>query len=327
MATADPAQLDARVRAAELTLAAHYGRTLVEHVVQIEGGYSPETMAPKLRLRIVEYPAVTRPTPAAATLPPILLLHGVASSAALLLPLLASLPDRRVLAIDWPGHGLSAADVIDSSDSLRSYLVMVISLAFDTFDVSEVDIIGHSLGGQAALYFAVAKPDKVRKLVLLGAPGAAFSPARASFGMRVASIPGVGTALLGLSTSQRARDRAVDRLLGAGALAGYPAEISEIGYLASQRSEFAPSVASVFRAMMTPFAARADVALTPRELAHLRVPTLIVWGVDDAILTPERGRASADAIPDVTILEIAGGHAPWLNDLTRVGDAVSAFLD
>ncbi|MEO6115742.1 MAG: alpha/beta hydrolase, partial [Pseudolysinimonas sp.] len=140
------------------------------------------------------------------------------------------------------------------------------------------------------------------------------------------SVPGLGTAMLGLSTSARAHDRAVDRLLGAGALDGYPSEINEIGFLASQRSEFGPSVASLFRAMMNPFAARADVALTATELVHLAVPTLIVWGVDDVILTPARGRASADAIPNVTILEIDGGHAPWLNDLARVGDSVSTFL-
>lgn len=78
--------------------------------------------------------------------------------------------------------------------------------------------------------------------------------------------------------------------------------------------------------MMTPLSARADVALTATELAHLAVPTLIVWGADDVILTPARGRASADAIPNATILEVAGGHAPWLNDPARVGAAVSAFL-
>jgi len=78
--------------------------------------------------------------------------------------------------------------------------------------------------------------------------------------------------------------------------------------------------------MMTPFSARSGVALTAAELAHLAVPTLIVWGSDDMILTPAHGRASADAIPNVTILEVDGGHAPWLNEPERVGHAVSAFL-
>lgn len=324
MATADPAQLDARVRAAELTLAAHYGRTLVEHSITTASGST---------VRVVEYPVVgsSDAAPVAATdaadrRPPILLLHGIAAVTATAVPLLAALADRRVLAVDWPGHGLSGAGVVPAGQSLRATTVEVLDEVLAFFHLDAVDIIGHSLGGQIALYFALAHPEWLRRLVLLGAPGAAFSQARPTFGMRVASIPGVGTALLGLSTSQRARDRAVDRLLGADALAGYPAEINEIGYLASQRAEFAPSVASLFRAMMTPVSARADVALTPRELAHLAVPTLIVWGVDDAILTPAHGRASAEAIPNVTILEVAGGHAPWLNELTRVGDAVATFL-
>jgi pimeloyl-ACP methyl ester carboxylesterase len=317
MATADPAQLDARVRAAELTLAAHYGRTLVEHVVRASAGTT---------VRVVEYPAIGA-SDAAASLPPILLLHGIASVTALAAPLLGALADRRVLAVDWPGHGLSGADTV-TAGALREHVVAVLDEVLAFFDLTSaaIDVIGHSLGGQFALYLALAHPERVRRLVLLGAPGAAFSQARATFGMRVVSVPGLGTALLGLSTSARAHDRAVDRLAGAHVLDGYPAEINEIGFLASQRSEFAASVASLFRAMMTPFAARADTALTAAELAHLAVPTLIVWGTDDVILTPARGRASADAIPHATILEIDGGHAPWLNDLARVGDAVSAFL-
>jgi len=322
MATADPAHLEARVRAAELALAAHYDRTLVEHVVEPDPGAGK----PGSRIRIVEYPAAGRPSAAAAALPPILLLHGVASTTALAVPLLASLRDRRVLAIDWPGHGLSGAEVIPPDAPLREDMIGVLDRVLEFFHLGQVDMIGHSLGGQAALYYAVAKPARVRRLVLLGAPGAAFSQARATIGMRAASIPGIGTALLGLSTSQRAHDRAVERLLGPDALDGYPPEINEIGFLASQRPEFAASAASLFRAMMTPFAARADVALTASELAHLAVPTLIVWGADDAILTPARGRASAEAIPNATILEVEGGHAPWLNQPARVGDAVSAFL-
>ena len=316
MATADPAHLEARVRAAELALATHYGRTLVEHVI-------PTTAGPTVR--VVEYPAIS-PSDAAAALPPILLLHGIASVTAPAVPLLSALADRRVLAVDWPGHGLSGTDVVPARADLRAHAVAVLDEVLGFFQLDLVDAIGHSLGGQFALYFALAHPQRLRRLVLLGAPGAAFSQARATVGMRLASIPGVGTALLGLSTSQRAHDRAVDQLFGAGTLDGYPAEINEIGFLASQRPEFAPSVASLFRAMMTPFMARADIALTATELAHLAVPTLIVWGVDDVILTPAKGRGSAEAIPNGTILEIAGGHAPWLNEPERVGAAVSAFL-
>jgi pimeloyl-ACP methyl ester carboxylesterase len=245
---------------------------------------------------------------------------------ALAVPLLGALADRRVLAVDWFGHGLSGADVLPAGDAIRAHVIAVIDQVVAFFGVDRVDAIGHSLGGQFALYWALTRPERLRRLVLLGAPGAAFSQARPTLGMRLVSVPGVGTAVLSLSTSARAHARAVGRLLGADALDGYPDEINEIGYLSSQRSDFAPSVSSLFRAMATPFGARADVALTATELAHLRVPTLIVWGVHDVILSPEHGRASADAIPNATILEVDGGHAPWLDDPVPVGEAVSAFL-
>jgi pimeloyl-ACP methyl ester carboxylesterase len=304
------------MRAAERALAARYGRTVVEHSVPSATGAT---------IRVVEYPAIG-PSDAAVALPAILLLHGIASVTAPAVPLLGMLPDRRVLAVDWPGHGLSGRDVLPAGGALREHAVAVLDKVLAYFRLDLVDVIGHSLGGQIALYFALAHPEQLRRLVLLGAPGGAFSQARANIGMRLVAIPGIGTAVLGLSTSQRAHDRAVDRLVGAGTLDGFPTEINEIGYLASQRPDFAPSVASLFRGMMTPFTARADVALTATELAHLGVPTLIVWGIDDAILTPAKGRASAEAIPHATILEIDGGHAPWLNDPERVGAAVSTFL-
>lgn len=321
MATADPALLDARIRAAEAALARRYGRTLIEHTL---------AMARGVKVRVVEYPAVEQPAvdpvDAATHLPPILLLHGIGSVSALAVPLLGALADRRVLAVDWPGHGLSGVDILPGGGGLRTHVVEVLDQVLGHFGADPVDVIGHSLGGQFALYLALAHPQRLRRIVLLGAPGAAFSQARPTLGMRLAALPGAGTALLSLSTSARTHDRAVGRLVGARALDGYPGEIGEIGYLSSQRSDFAPSVASLFRAMATPFAVRADVALTANELAHLTVPTLIVWGVRDVILSPEHGRASADAMPNATILEVDGGHAPWLDDPERVGAAVSAFL-
>ena len=180
MATADPAHLEARVRAAELSLAARYGRTLVEHVIPTRTGS---------RLRVVEYPPVGTPSKAAGNLPPIMLLHGIASTTALAAPLLVALAGRRVLAVDWPGHGLSGVGVIRPDSNVRDDAVAVVELVFGAFDLERVDLIGHSLGGQVALYAALAHPEKVRRLVLLGAPGAAFSQARPTLGMRRLTRP------------------------------------------------------------------------------------------------------------------------------------------
>ncbi|MFC5500774.1 alpha/beta fold hydrolase [Lysinimonas soli] len=311
MATADPAELDARVRSAEAALAARYGRTITEHQVRTTDG---------LRVRVVDYAG-------AHSGPPVLLLHGIASVTALAVPLIGRLEGRRVLAVDWPGHGLSGAAVLPRGGDLRAHAVAVLDAVIAGLDLTIVDVVGHSLGGQFAVYEALAHPERVRRLVLLGAPGAAFAEARPGLRMRLVAVPGLGTALLGLSTSQNTTRRGFARTLGAGALDGYPAEIIEIAHLCSQRPSFGPSVASLFRAMMTPLAARAGVAIGREELSALSAPTLLVWGDADSLLVPQRADADIAAIPHAELLEIHGGHAPWLNDLDRVGAAVSAHLN
>jgi pimeloyl-ACP methyl ester carboxylesterase len=317
MATADPAHLDARVRAAEIDLATHYGRTLVEHRVQTAAG---------LDVRVVEYPAVSE---ASAGMPPIVLLHGIAAVTAVAMPLVGALPHRRIIAVDWPGHGLSGLSVLPTGADLRAHAADVLDavLAAPGLGSSPIDLIGHSLGGQFALYFVLARPDRVRRLVLLGAPGAGFRGVRPPLAMRALAVPGVGGAILSLSTSQAAYARNSEGLLGTGALDGFPAEITEIGYLASQRSDFAPSVSSMFRALITPFAVRHSVPLTAAELVSIRVPVLSVWGDADVFLDPTTGHESLDAIPDARMLPVEGGHAPWLNDPDRVGATVAEFLE
>ena len=82
----------------------------------------------------------------------------------------------------------------------------------------------------------------------------------------------------------------------------------------------------MFRTLMAPFGIRPQVALSHDELATINLPVLMVWGATDVFLTPAKGRASFAAIPGAELLEVVGGHAPWLNDLDRVGPAVSTFL-
>jgi pimeloyl-ACP methyl ester carboxylesterase len=104
-----------------------------------------------------------------------------------------------------------------------------------------------------------------------------------------------------------------------------PADAIEIAHLCSQRPQFAASVASLFRAMMTPFAARPGVALTSAELASLEPPTVLVLGDADVILTSAAAATSMAAIRAGHTLNVSGGHAPWLDD-PSVGPAVAAFL-
>jgi pimeloyl-ACP methyl ester carboxylesterase len=313
MATADPALLDARVRAIETTLARGIHRTTSEHTVTTDAGVG---------VRVVEFAGDADGSHAG---PPVLLLHGIASVTALALPVVAALGGRRVLAVDWPGHGLSGAAVLPKAADVRAHVDSVLDAVFSALDLGPIDVVGHSLGGQFGLLHALHHPERVRRLVLLGAPGAAFEGARSPLGMRLAAVPGLGTGILGLSTSQQATRRGFVRTLGAHAVDALPEETIEIAHLTSQRPSFAPTVASLFRAMMTPFAVRPGIAVTRAELATLATPTLLVLGDRDVILTQTIAAGSMASVPGGTTLEVSGGHAPWLDD-PSVSPAVATFL-
>ncbi|MGV9270888.1 alpha/beta fold hydrolase [Kitasatospora sp. NPDC003701] len=61
-----------------------------------------------------------------------------------------------------------------------------------------------------------------------------------------------------------------------------------------------------------------------RRLGHVRVPTLLVWGESDRIVTPAYGAAYADAFADGTLAVVPGaGHLPQIER----PEATTALID
>jgi len=302
---------DTKVRAPETRLFEHYDLRHAERLVEVH--------QPAVTVRVIEVDGDRDQ-------PPIVLLHGIASATVVAVPLMSQLRGRRIIAIDWPGHGLSGPCVLHRNDSIRNHAVSVIAAVVDSFGVTTVDLVGHSMGGQFGLYYALAEPDRVRRLVLLGAPGAGFVEVRPSPIMRALAVPGLGRMLLRMPMSQKQYSRNNDAMLGKGVLDSHPSEIAEAGYHAARRHGFAPSVSSFFRSFITPFRVRADTAVSHEALASLAIPTLLVWGDKDIFLTPVDGQPSIDSIRDATVLVVSGGHAPWLDELDRCGTTIASFL-
>jgi pimeloyl-ACP methyl ester carboxylesterase len=116
-----------------------------------------------------------------ASLPPVLLIHGFASSVALnweqsgwISALSAA--GRRVIAVDLPGHGLSEApEDVDSytPSRIRADLLQIATDAgarpiAQGHPDSGLDVIGYSLGARLAWEFGATQPALVRRLVLGG---------------------------------------------------------------------------------------------------------------------------------------------------------------
>ncbi len=101
----------------------------------------------------------------------VIALHGFTGQGADFDPLRACLPaSPPLIAPDLPGHG-SKGPLRQLTDySLASHLRLISEAA----TAPQVTLLGYSMGGRLALHWAIAHPERIRRLILVGAsPGLA----------------------------------------------------------------------------------------------------------------------------------------------------------
>jgi esterase len=95
--------------------------------------------------------------------PALLIAHGLFGSARNWGVIGKRLADtREVLAVDMRNHGESFHDPVHDYPSMATDLAEVIGR-----HGGPVDVLGHSMGGKAAMVLALSRPELVRKLVVL----------------------------------------------------------------------------------------------------------------------------------------------------------------
>lgn len=241
---------------------------------------------------------------------PLLLIHGLAGSSLTewyqVAPKLAV--DHSVILIDHRGHGLSAPgdrrfEVEDDSDDIAGVL--------DNLGVSEVDVVGYSMGGIIAQAFAQRHPGRVRKMALI----ATF--ASHSDGYRW--LRRVGAVLA----------RAWERLTGIGT-----PEIRG-GYLIARRAVKPEHARWIWRDTLrrnVESGAQATFALLRFDssdwVGKLGVPTMVMVPGADFLVPPRWQYELAASIPDARLVEIrdAGHELVWTH-ADRVADELRSFFD
>jgi pimeloyl-ACP methyl ester carboxylesterase len=69
------------------------------------------------------------------------------------------------LALDLPGHGRSAGELLTSIEAMAGWLARLI----EALGSGPAALVGHSMGALVAVEFAARSPEKVRQIALLGA--------------------------------------------------------------------------------------------------------------------------------------------------------------
>jgi pimeloyl-ACP methyl ester carboxylesterase len=248
--------------------------------------------------------------------PPVILIHGFISSNLVwnevLLPLAKS--GLRVIAPDLPGYGYSEKPA-QAEYTIAAQAQAVVGL-MDRLQIEKATIVGASYGGAVAATIALDHPERVGKLVLVGA--VTNDEPKRKLLLRLARVPVVGDIatplFLGSRWILRKRTEDVYRRLG------YPIDERK---LEARHHPLATS--STHRAMIRTIRHWSADRIS-REASLIRQPTLLVWGEEDTHIPLNHAFRLRDAIPNSRLIVFRRcGHLPPTESPQKFVEVVADF--
>lgn len=246
---------------------------------------------------------------------PVVLVHGFNLDHHTWIRNLDALAGRfKVYAPDLWGQGYSTRESLEYGYRLFEE---EIRLFMDALNVQRASLVGHSMGGGTSIVYALRNPHRVEKLVLVDSTGL---PTRLPFRSKVFKLRGVAEFLLGLSTDRIRRKNLEDVWIhDRGSLA---VDVYQ-DFTLSQKIE--GSTEALLAILRADFFNTLEEEI--KELGKLGIPTLIIWGREDASLPVENAEAMTNLMPGsrLEILDKAG-HLANFDQASSFNELVIDFL-
>lgn len=205
----------------------------------------------------------------------------------------------RVILLDCPGW--SKSDTIVSTGSRSDLNARCLKSVLDALNIAKVHIIGNSMGGHSAVGFALANPEMVDKLILMG--GGTGGPSA------IVPMPAEGIKLIGALY----RDPTVENL---------KRMMNVFVYDSSSLTE------ELYQQRLSNILARRDhlenfiksTQINPKQfsdygarLHEIKARTLIIWGRDDRFVPLDIGLRLLWGIPnsEFHVFSQCGHWAQW----------------
>ncbi len=220
---------------------------------------------------------------------PVVMIHGLGGTSNTFQPQIEALRSNRVIRVDLPGSGRSAARPgTPTMGQFAEAVLAVVSL----LGVGRAHFVGHSLGTLVCQTIAADRPDLVASLTLFGALAEPAEATRKGLGGRAEMARREGMA--GIA------DLIVANALSASTRANQPAAVAFVRE--SLMRQDPEGYARTCEALAT------AEAVDPRLIA---APALLVTGDADTVNPPSVGRDLADRIAGARFVSIdRAGH--WL---------------
>ena len=234
--------------------------------------------------------------------PPLLLLHGWASSIAAWARIIREFSDTfHIAALDFPGCGDSPLP--DEPLTLDDYARLVVDF-IDAVGLGDPVLIGHSHGGAVTLQLAGTGMLSPPKIVLIDSKGV---PARRS--LRAKCRQATFKCIRWILT------RSGIRKFSDGALNAARAHYGSADYNAAP-PVMRRTLVNVVGADLTPL------------MPNIKAPTLLIWGDRDTATTIETARVMEQLIPDCGLCVLQGaGHFSFVEQPYAAHAILHSFLD
>jgi pimeloyl-ACP methyl ester carboxylesterase len=254
--------------------------------------------------------------------PPVVLFNGSGPSVLHMLPLLERIDGAWTIAVDRPGFGLSdPADV--PKNEFRQEAVEFVDGVMDALGVDGAVVGGNSMGGTIATWYALARPERVRRLLLIGA--APLFPGTSVPGMlRLVASP-IGTLLGKLMKPSPKLVVKNMKAFGEGeTITRYP-ELIDAQVVAGGDKAYADTSTAELKTIISVRGFRSEFLLGDDDLANIKAPTQIIWGTNDPLGGTDVARRVAGAITDSRLEILDAGHGPWFGHPEEVAKIISEF--
>jgi len=246
---------------------------------------------------------------------PVVLLHGFGASTyswRKVMPALAA--SHRVVAIDLNGFGYTQRPASRASYTRAAQAKLVLG-TMDALGIDRAHIFGHSYGGGITLYLASRHPERFRTMVLVDSSAPTYSDDRRSRAAALRPLDAFFVRYLILRPNEvrkgLLRSYHDDSLVTPELVRAY------LDRLAIEGVSFA------FYGLTAPAPPG-----EPVELEKIDVPTLVVWGAHDVVISPEVGRRATARIPHAEFVLFANsGHIPMEEEPETFLETVLPFLE
>ena len=255
--------------------------------------------------------------------PEVICLHGSGTSSLSLLPLLERLDGVRMIAVDRPGFGLSEPVHVPRG-RFRDAAIEFVDEVLDTLELQTCAIAGQSMGATWAVWHALARPGRVRRLALLGS-APLLPETRPPAPLRAMATPVIGDLLARIKPNPKMVVRMMSSMGEKDTIVHYPHLMEAL--IAAGRDPLASAAnLAELRAVLSPRGFRRSARVRIDELRRLTVPTLLIWGDHDPVGTVDAAEVTTSAIPTARLEVLTAGHVPYLGHPERVSELLSRFV-